>query len=108
MKIRLKLDQQYNDTLIESTYFHSKETRASFQDGNGAFFYVGSKKGTMSVVPLNDKAELVTAANVNRLLFHLNFRTFMAKTGQGKKKVYVPAHTRGGKKIPAHYRSTPN
>ncbi len=36
----------------------------------------------------------------------------MAKTNEGKKKVYVPAHTKkvNGKtvKVPAHYRSTPN
>jgi len=37
----------------------------------------------------------------------------MAKTGEGKKKVHVPAHTRklpSGKvvKVPEHYRSTPN
>lgn len=36
----------------------------------------------------------------------------MAKTGDGKKKVYVKPHkkTVGGKKVqvPAHYRSTPN
>jgi hypothetical protein len=36
----------------------------------------------------------------------------MAQTEQGKKKVYVQAHTKvvNGKKVdvPAHYRSTPN
>jgi hypothetical protein len=36
----------------------------------------------------------------------------MAKTGKGKKKVYVPAHTKKvkGKKVkaPSHFRSTPN
>ncbi|ELC9718993.1 hypothetical protein QX995_004446 [Vibrio vulnificus] len=32
----------------------------------------------------------------------------MAKTQSGKKKVHVPAHTRNGKKVREHYRSTPN
>ncbi len=32
----------------------------------------------------------------------------MAKTGGGKKKVYVAPHTRNGKKVGPHYRSTPN
>lgn len=36
----------------------------------------------------------------------------MAKTGKGKKKVHVPAHTKKVKgktiKVQEHYRSTPN
>lgn len=32
----------------------------------------------------------------------------MAKTNEGKKKVYVPEHTRDNNKVKAHYRSTPN
>lgn len=33
----------------------------------------------------------------------------MAKTDEGKKKVYVHPHTKDdGTKVPAHYRSTPN
>ena len=46
------------------------------------------------------------------LLSFLNIRN-MAKTEEGKKKVYVPAYTYRDKngrlvKVPAHYRSTPN
>lgn len=33
----------------------------------------------------------------------------MAKTDEGKKKVYVSPHKKDdGTKVPAHYRSTPN
>ena len=32
----------------------------------------------------------------------------MAQTKKGKKKVHVPEHTRDGKKVREHYRSTPN
>lgn len=33
----------------------------------------------------------------------------MAKTDEGKKKVYVRPHTKeDGTEVPAHYRSTPN
>lgn len=33
----------------------------------------------------------------------------MAKTGDGKKKVYVHGHTKGdGTTVKTHYRSTPN
>lgn len=33
----------------------------------------------------------------------------MAKTGEGKKKVYVHEHTKeDGTKVKTHYRSTPN
>ena len=33
----------------------------------------------------------------------------MAKTDEGKKKVYVHSHTKdNGTKVPVHYRSTPN
>jgi len=30
------------------------------------------------------------------------------RTSQGKKKVYVPKHNRGGTVVRPHYRSTPN
>jgi hypothetical protein len=39
----------------------------------------------------------------------INLNSFiMAKTGEGKKKVYVAPHKRNGKKVKPHYRSTPN
>jgi|GEM_PF-2462342 len=62
---------------------------------------------------VNKKARYRTRKNSNLGKKELiKYFFIMAKTGEGKKKVYVKPHTKktGNKtvKVPAHYRSTPN